>query len=119
MARFKFKEQEVLEEGDFEEEEEVEEEEERPRRERPQDRRKPSKGREAGRERRGGKSSNRFVRYFQDTGDELRKVTWPSRQQTLRLSLIVLVSMIVVAIFLWLVDFSFQQVIALLVAGGQ
>lgn len=35
---------------------------------------------------------------------ELRKVIWPTRQETLQTTLVVLVMVVVVAIFLWLLD---------------
>lgn len=56
-----------------------------------------------------------MIRYFQDTASELRKVAWPSRQQTLRLTLIVLGTMAVFTIFLGLLDLLFRQLAGLLV----
>jgi len=63
----------------------------------------------------GSKSRNRLVRYFQDTGEELRKVTWPTREETLRLTLIVLGSTAAAALVLGLLDLLFQEIMALLV----
>jgi len=65
--------------------------------------------------RKSAKSSNKVIRYFQDTRDELRKVTWPSRQDTIRLTLIVLAGTAIFAIFLGLFDLLFQQLAGLLV----
>ena len=62
----------------------------------------------------GAKSSNRLIRYFQETRDELRKVTWPSRPDTVRLTLIVLASTVVAMVFLGLLDFLFQRLAGLL-----
>lgn len=47
-------------------------------------------------------SSNAFVRYLRETRGELRKVTWPTWEETWRLSLIVLGVSAVTAIFLGL-----------------
>lgn len=61
------------------------------------------------------KSENQVIRYFQDTGDELRKVAWPSREEVIRLSLIVLVSMVITSIALGSLDWLFQFLQSLLV----
>ena len=43
--------------------------------------------------------------------DELRKVVWPSRQETGNLTVVVLVVSIAVGIFLGVIDFGFNQVV--------
>src|SRR5438876_1014927 len=48
--------------------------------------------------RKGSKSTNGLIRYFQETSIELKKVTWPTREQTTRLTLIVLGSVIAFAV---------------------
>ena len=53
---------------------------------------------------------NFIVRFFNETSGELRKVTWPTRDEALRLTAIVLVVMIVTSFFLGTID-------ALLTAG--
>ena len=75
--------------------------------------RKPSAKR--GPPRKSAKSSNPVLRYFQDTREELRKVAWPTRKQTIRLTLIVLGTTLVFALFLGFLDLLFQQLAALLV----
>ncbi|EMR13396.1 preprotein translocase subunit SecE [Methylophaga lonarensis MPL] len=42
--------------------------------------------------------------YFGDTQVEVRKVVWPTRQETLQTTLVVIVMVIIVAIMLWGVD---------------
>ncbi len=64
------------------------------------------------------KSSNPVIRYFQETGDELRKVSWPTREQAIRLSIIVLATTAVSAIFLGLLDELFRFLSSLLVNTG-
>jgi preprotein translocase subunit SecE len=61
------------------------------------------------------KPDNRLVRYFKETRAELRKVSWPTRQQATNLTLIVLAVTIVMAIFLGVVDLVFASLIRLLV----
>jgi len=61
----------------------------------------------------GGNFITRFFRgiveYFTSTGAELRKVTWPSRQDSLRLSGIVLVVTLVSSIVLGTLDYLYGQ----------
>ena len=64
----------------------------------------------------GQKSDNRIVRYFKETRAELRKVTWPTRQEATNLSLIVLAVTVAMAIFLGAVDLLFATVIRLIVS---
>jgi preprotein translocase subunit SecE len=47
---------------------------------------------------------NFIVRFFNETSGELRKVTWPTRDEALRLTAIVLAVMIVTSIFLGAID---------------
>lgn len=42
--------------------------------------------------------------YLQDAQTEVRKVVWPTRQETLQTTLIVILMVILVAIILWLLD---------------
>ena len=52
---------------------------------------------------------NRFVGFFISIWAELKKVTWPSRQETLRLSLMVLLLCVVVGVVLGLLDWGFSS----------
>jgi len=58
---------------------------------------------------------NALVRYFRETRAELRKVVWPSRQEAIRLSLIVVSVLVVMSAFLGAVDYLFAQLIGLIV----
>ena len=42
--------------------------------------------------------------YFSDAQIEVRKVVWPTRQETMQTTLIVILMVILVAIILWLLD---------------
>ena len=42
--------------------------------------------------------------FFQDAQIEVKKVVWPTRQETLQTTLIVIVVVLVIAIFLWILD---------------
>jgi preprotein translocase subunit SecE len=67
--------------------------------------------------RKSARSDNPLIRYFQETAVELRKVTWPSRETTLRLTLIVLGTTAVFAVFLGGLDLLFARLAALLVTS--
>lgn len=60
------------------------------------------------------KPDNALVRYFKDTRAELAKVTWPTREEGLRLTSVVLVVTTISAIVLFGVDSIFSLIIALL-----
>jgi preprotein translocase subunit SecE len=61
------------------------------------------------------KSENALVRYIKDTRAELAKVTWPTRQEGIRLTLVVLAVTAVSSIVLFAVDSLFSYLIALFV----
>ncbi|MBC7259643.1 MAG: preprotein translocase subunit SecE [Chloroflexi bacterium] len=61
------------------------------------------------------KKENRIVRYLRETRAELAKVTWPTREEALRLTGIVLATTIGFALFLGVVDYLLSKLFALLV----
>lgn len=63
----------------------------------------------------GGK---RFWRFAQEARGELRKVVWPDRQETIRITLMVLVVAATVGILLWIIDILLLKGIALLTGYG-
>ena len=52
------------------------------------------------------------IDYLRDTRAELRHVTWPSRQQAINYTIIVLLISIGTGLFLGLLDFVFAKVLA-------
>ena len=50
-------------------------------------------------------------RFFKDTKSELKKIVWYSREQTFHSTIVVLVSIIVSAAVIAVVDFSFSHLI--------
>ncbi|MEN6480501.1 MAG: preprotein translocase subunit SecE [Anaerolineales bacterium] len=62
------------------------------------------------------KKENRLVRYLKGVRAEMRKVTWPSREVTLRLTGIVLAVTFGMSAVLGLVDWVFAKLIALLIS---
>ena len=60
------------------------------------------------------KPDNAIVRYFKETRAEIRKVSWPTREEATNLTLIVLGVTVAMAIFLGTVDFIFATLIRLI-----
>ena len=60
------------------------------------------------------KPDNALVRYLKETRAELRKVSWPTREEATNLTLIVLAVTIAMAIFLGAVDFVFSNLMRLI-----
>ena len=61
---------------------------------------------------------NAVVRYFRETSAELRKVTWPTRQEARHLTTVVVIVVAVMAIALGLVDYGFSRLIGWLISLG-
>ena len=57
------------------------------------------------------KSENGLIRYFKDTRAEVAKVTWPTREEGIRLTWIVFVATIISAIVLFGIDYLFGTLI--------
>jgi preprotein translocase subunit SecE len=56
--------------------------------------------------------------FISDTINELKKVMWPSRQELVRLTLMVLVVCIVTAIALGIADYGFGKLVREVFTGG-
>ena len=56
--------------------------------------------------------------FFQDAQIEVRKVVWPTREETMQTTLIVILVVIVIAIFLWLLDMFLGWSIGQLLGRG-
>lgn len=56
--------------------------------------------------------------FVQDAQIEVRKVVWPTREETIQTTMIVMLMVIVIAIFLWLLDMFLGWSIGLLLGRG-
>jgi len=61
---------------------------------------------------------SRLWRYLREARAELRKVTWPDRRQTVVYTGVVIVSVVVVALVIWVVDAVLSEALKLLLFGG-
>jgi preprotein translocase subunit SecE len=64
------------------------------------------------------KREGRLARFWRETVGELRKVSWPSRQEAINLTIIVLIVMFVMSLFLFAVDELAGLLLALAVGTG-
>ena len=52
-----------------------------------------------------------FLEFAKGARTELRKMVWPTRQETTQTTIIVLILVVLVALFLWLIDMSVFEII--------
>ena len=57
---------------------------------------------------------NAIVRFYRETIGELRKVTWPTRQEAINLTIIVLVVTFGMSAFLGFLDYLFSRLFAVI-----
>ena len=57
----------------------------------------------------------RIAKYLRDTKSELKKVVWPSKEKSIRSTAVVLVTVIVAAIVMILLDLLFSGIVKLLI----
>lgn len=62
------------------------------------------------------KKPNRFQRWWRETLGELRKVTWPTPREAIRMTYIVLIVMIGTGLVLGFFDYIFSRLIGYLVS---
>jgi preprotein translocase subunit SecE len=60
-----------------------------------------------------------FWQFVQGSRVELRKVVWPTRQETLQTTLVVVVAILVMGIFFWVLDWILGAVTAALTSRGE
>ncbi len=56
------------------------------------------------------------IEYLQEVQSELKKVTWPTRKQTMGTTLVVIVLVAIVSVFLGLFDYGFSKLIQAVLA---
>ena len=60
---------------------------------------------------------SRFA-FFRDIFEELKKITWPSRSDTIRLTIIVIALCALVGLILGAIDYGFAELVAKVFLGG-
>jgi preprotein translocase subunit SecE len=59
---------------------------------------------------------NAVQKWYRETVGELRKVAWPTPQEALKLTRVVLIVMVIMSILLWGLDLLFARVITAILA---
>jgi len=59
-----------------------------------------------------------FVAFSRESWAETKRVSWPTRKETLQTTGIVFLLVVVIAIFLWIVDASLMSLVKLLMGQG-
>jgi len=60
------------------------------------------------------KKEGRVAKYFKDLKSERKKITWPSKEDTLKKTGVVIVELIAAAAVVGVLDFAFSQLVLLL-----
>ncbi len=63
------------------------------------------------------KRENAVQRYFRETLGELRKVSWPTRQEATSLTIVVLIVIVVMSAFLGIMDFLYSRIFILILGS--
>jgi preprotein translocase subunit SecE len=63
------------------------------------------------------KPENRVQRYFRETTGELKKVSWPTRQEATSLTVVVLVVILIMSSFLGILDFIYSRFFVLILGS--
>jgi preprotein translocase subunit SecE len=58
---------------------------------------------------------NKIVTYVKEAREELKKVTWPDRDEVTSFTMVVIVSVVIVSLFLWFVDTALMSLIQLVI----
>ncbi|MCB0001495.1 MAG: preprotein translocase subunit SecE [Anaerolineae bacterium] len=61
------------------------------------------------------KQENRLTRYLRESRAEMRKVTWPTREEAINLTSIVLIVTFLMSLFLWGLDVVFDSIMLRLI----
>jgi preprotein translocase subunit SecE len=64
------------------------------------------------------KRESRLTRFWNETVGELKKVSWPSRQEATNLTIVVLIVMVTMSLFLFLVDNIATRLLSLAIGAG-
>lgn len=67
----------------------------------------------------GAKPKRSRLAAIRDIYDELRKVTWPTRREAIRLTVMVIIVCAIVGVFLGVIDYGFSELVARVFLGGR
>ncbi len=53
----------------------------------------------------------KIIQFFKEVKLELRKVTWPGRDEVIKSTIVVLIAIAILGVFLWVIDLILQGVV--------
>ncbi len=56
-----------------------------------------------------------LINFVKEAKEELRKVTWPDRDEVTSFTIVVVITVIIISIFLWFVDTALMKLIQIVV----
>ncbi len=59
-----------------------------------------------------------MMKFINEVREELKQVVWPSRQEVVKSTWIILITVIIISLFLFFTDFVFEQIFEYLVSLG-
>ena len=60
------------------------------------------------------KKQSKITKFFKDYKSEFKKIVWPSKEDTLRMSVVVIVAIVVASVAILLLDLGFSNAFAAL-----
>ncbi len=54
---------------------------------------------------------NKVIRYFREVRSELKKVVWPTRQEAIKLTILVIVGTILISLLIGVFDYIFTKIL--------
>jgi len=58
---------------------------------------------------------NKILKYIQDVIGEMKKVTWPKKQELKDFTLVTIITMLVFAVFVWLIDQGISVILKVII----
>ena len=60
-----------------------------------------------------------MIKFIKESREELRKVVWPGRDEVFSSTMVVLIAVIVISLFLFMTDWTFEKIFNILVNLGR
>jgi preprotein translocase subunit SecE len=60
----------------------------------------------------------RFIKYLEDVAVELKKVVWPSKDNLINSTIVVIILSLIFSIFIYFVDQIFSRIVGFLLRGS-
>jgi len=59
---------------------------------------------------------NQMVAFLKEVRIELRNVTWPTKEETVNSTWVVLVTVVLIGVFIWMVDIFLQKLVTMIIS---